>query len=397
MSEPLVCAGCALLCDDVTGDEASFEPACPLGAAWLDQHSDADAADATVGGERVGVDAALAHAAQLLRGGRRPLVHGFAGASVEDARAAVALADRIGAIVITAGPGGAWPGASAFPLRGASTATLGEIRDRSGLVVIWREDPDTTHPRLLHRLGFGAAGSRMTGERTLAVLDDRDTRTARHADLRLDWPRDRDAEALGAVHLLARGAKQLDVDGGLRERLDPLLRRLDAVAHATVVYGPALAAGSGGQRRALALHELVRELSHDRHVVTLSLAGAPGVRGADEVLAWQTGYSGPVDLGCGHPEPLIGTAPTLEHERVDVALCVEGDTETTGDAAVIALSPRCRVPAPEVWIRTAAVGVEAGGTMHRLDGVPLALRPPRPSSAPSAAELLQRLLQTVSG
>ena len=63
---------------------------------------------------------------------------------MEDARAAVALADRLGAVVHH-GVTGAWPGAPAIALRGASTATLGEIRDRSQLVVIWREDPET-HP-----------------------------------------------------------------------------------------------------------------------------------------------------------------------------------------------------------------------------------------------------------
>ena len=79
---------------------------------------------------------------------------------MEDARAAVALADRLGALVATDGVTGAWPGAPAFPLRGASTTTLGEIRDRSQLIVIWREDPETTHPRLLDRLGVWRASAR---------------------------------------------------------------------------------------------------------------------------------------------------------------------------------------------------------------------------------------------
>jgi formylmethanofuran dehydrogenase subunit B len=421
--EPLVCAGCSLLCDDVAVADGRFDPACSLGADWYAARSAGEQApgprgssdspeppeppepreppEATVAGEPADVDAALGRAAELLRGGRRPLVHGFAGATVEDARAAVALADHLGAIVAAGGLGGPWPGAPAFPLRGASTATLGEIRDRSELVVVWREDPETTHPRLLERLGLrgagsGANGRARAGERTLAVLDDRDTPTARLADLRLSWSPERDGEALSALHLLARGRTDPDIDGGLWERLDPLMRRLHATAHATVVYGAALAAGNGGQRRALALHELVRELSHGRHVVTLSLASAPGVRGADDVLAWQTGYPGTVDLGCGHPELVTCTVPVVEHERIDVALRVEDDPAAPGDATVIALSSRPGTPAPAVWIRTAPAGVGAGGTMHRLDGVPLALRPPQPSAAPSAAELLQRLLQAVS-
>ena len=180
MPEPLVCAGCSLLCDDVAVADGRFEPACPLGAAWYATRSAEDEApEATLAGEPVEVETALERAAELLRGGRRPLVHGFAGATIEDARAAVALADDLGAIIAVGGLSGPWPGAPAFPLRGSSTATLGEIRDRSELVVVWREDPETTHPRLLSgsgpRRGIGDDGPPAPRERTLAVLDDRDT------------------------------------------------------------------------------------------------------------------------------------------------------------------------------------------------------------------------------
>ena len=405
MPEPLVCAGCALLCDDAAIADGRLQPACPLGAAWLAERFTADgpreAPEASVAGEPVEIGVALARAAELLRAGRRPLVHGFAGATVEDARAALALADRLGAIVAPAAPGGPWPGASAFGLRGASTATLGEIRDRSELLVIWREDPETTHPRLLERLGFGGARPVPTGaggdrRRELVVVDDRDTPTTELAGLRLSWARERDPEALSALHVLAGGREPPDQDGGLWAQLDPLARRLRSAPHATFVYGRALAAGDGGQRRALALHELVRELSHGRHVVTLSLEDEPGVRGAAEVLTWQTGYPGPVDLASGHPELVTATAPVVEHERIDVALRVEDDPATTGVATVIALSHRPGIPAPDVWIRTAPAGLGAGGTMHRLDNVPLALLPARPSNAPSAAELIHRLLEAIS-
>src|SRR2546423_6719164 len=157
----LTCAGCGLLCDDVTversGDAVRLHPDCYLGAAWLSEcvAGAADAPAATIRGQPADVEAALRRAAELLREARRPLLYGFDGATVEDARAALALADELGALVAPDGLGGDWAGAPAVPLRGASTATLGEIRDRSELVVIWREDPETTHPRLLDRLGIG--------------------------------------------------------------------------------------------------------------------------------------------------------------------------------------------------------------------------------------------------
>lgn len=365
---PVTCAGCGLLCDDVTlevsGDAVRLEPQCPLGAEWFTQRvrRPADAPIATIDGEPAELEPALARAAELLRGARRPLVHGFEHATMEDARAAVALADRLGAAIVTGSVAGSW--------RGASTATLGEIRDRSRVVVIWREDPETTHPRLLERLGLD---DRSEPDRVLAVIDDRDTATAGRADVRLTWTNERDLEALTSLHVLQRGLPLDDPPAGLHD----LMERLGSVTHATFVYGEGLTGGAGGQRRALALHELVRALSGEGHVVTLELPRAPGTRTANDVLAWQSGYGGRVDFASGHPEVAI-----YPLDDADVTLLVEP-------------APAGGLVAGPVWIRTAAAGVSAGGTAHRLDGVPLTLQAPQPDDTPSAAALLTRLLAEI--
>ena len=396
---PVTCAGCGLLCDDVTVEASSdglrLRPECPLGAQWFSvRMRRRDGAPATINGDAVDVETALSRAADLLRTARRPLVYGFDGATVEDARAAVALADRLGALVTTGSVAGRWPGAPAVPLRGASTATLGELRDRSRLVVIWREDPETTHPRLLERLGFGD-GSR--SERVLAVIDDRDTATAPRADMQLRWTREHDLDALVSLHALQRGVALRS--GDLAADASALMDRLSAVPNAAFVYGPGLIAGAGGQRRALALNELVRALCHDRHVVTLELSRAPGSRSADDVLAWQTGYAGGVDLAGGHPELVTATSPLAAGEGVDVALLIESPPTPPADLPAglteIALGSLPARPDVAVSIRTAAAGVAAAGTAHRLDGVPLSLQAPEPEDAPTAAALLARLLDEV--
>jgi formylmethanofuran dehydrogenase subunit B len=360
---------------EISDDGVRLQPGCRLGAAWFSEgiRRRADTPAATINGEPADVESALVRAAELLRGARRPLLHGFDGATVEDARSAVALADQLGALVSTGAVAGPWAGAPAVPLRGASTATLGEIRDRSRLLVIWREDPVTTHPRLLDRLGFGGGD-----ERTLVVVDDADTSTAGRAGLRLRWPCERDLEALTMLHALQRGltvhADELD------SSLSGLIERLRAVPHVAFVYGAGLTAGAGGQRRALALHELVRALCQERHAVTLELPGSPGTRSADDVLAWQSGYGGSVDFSGGHPELVTATQPL---DDADVTLLVEPGAARTAGGGV------------EVWIRTAVAGVEASGTAHRLDGVPLTLQAPQPGDAPTAAALLGRLLAEV--
>ena len=151
-----------------------------------------------------------------------------------------------------------------------------------------------------------------------------------------------------------------------------------------------------GQTAHAALQDLGRALCHERHVVTLALTRAAGTTGAQDALAWQTGFGGDVDLVSGHPELLTATRPVGEDEGVDVVLRVEsGPGRLATGVAQIALGSRPVDPNVEVSIRTAAAGVEAGGTVHRLDGVPLRLQAPRGGDAPTAAALLTRLLAEV--
>ena len=402
MTDPdrLTCAGCGLLCDDVTvvpGDALRLEPPCGLGAEWFRRaHSTGVHAAATVGGQPADVDTALARAAELLLSARRPLLHGFEAATVEDARAAVALADRLGALVVTGDVSGPWPGAPAVPLRGASTATLGEIRDRSQLVVIWREDPEQ-HPSPAARSALASAAIRPRGPRagrTLLVVDDRDTATAERADAQLRWPADRDLEALSALHVLQRNLPLLDRElaprAGGRARAPRrrapcrvrVRRRTERRSRRPAARARPARAGAGAVARPPRGH--ARAAERRRHAE----------RG--EVLAWQTGYAPDVDLAAGHPELVTAPGPLAAAEGVDVSLCIEGAPgELPAGVTRIALGS-LPVDDAEVSIRTAPAGVAAAGTLHRLDGVPLALQAPLPAEAPTAAELLGRLLAEVT-
>jgi formylmethanofuran dehydrogenase subunit B len=161
------------------------------------------------------------------------------------------------------------------------------------------------------------------------------------------------------------------------------------------VYGAGVTGGAGGQRRALALHELVRELSHGRHVVTLALPAAAGTRSAQEVLAWQTGYADSVELASGHPEWIAGSESLFTDERVDVSLCLGAERHDIPEGVARIGLGSLLLQDADVWVRTAPAGVAAPGTAHRLDGVPLALQAPVPGDAPTAATLLNRLLEAV--
>ena len=159
---------------------------------------------------------------------------------------------------------------------------------------------------------------------------------------------------------------------------------------------PPATAASGARSRC---NELARALSHERHVVTLALPRAAGTTGAQDALAWQTGYAGNVDLASGHPELVTATQPLQDADDVDVALRIDGaPARLAAGVAEIAL---CSLPAdragsaPAVSIRTAAAGVEAARhrppARRRAAGVAGAAA----GGAPTAAALLTRLLAEV--
>src|SRR3954453_5768318 len=204
--ERATCAGCGLVCDDITaviGDDGGLERlerTCPLGDAWCAEPRRPVPPPARVGGREAGIEEALDAAAAVLGAARAPLVYGLGQCSCEAPRAAVALAEALGETIDPAGP--VLDGASglAFQARGTSTATLGEVRDRAEVVVIWGADPATTHPRLFERLRLPDPA------RALIVVGERGTATAELADTFVALAADRELEALSALRAGVRGA-----------------------------------------------------------------------------------------------------------------------------------------------------------------------------------------------
>ena len=67
---------------------------------------------------------------------------------------------------------------------GEVTCTLGEIKNRADLIVVWRADPLESHPRLFSRYALEPAGSFIPGgrsDRYCVIVDDRETESVREA------------------------------------------------------------------------------------------------------------------------------------------------------------------------------------------------------------------------
>jgi formylmethanofuran dehydrogenase subunit B len=262
-------------------------------------------------------------------------------------------------------------------------------------VVVWRADPVVTNPRLLERLRLERA---TRGPRALVVVDAQPTATAEEADAFVELDAADDFEALWALRALVAGApldrnriEELPLNG-----LDDLAERLLGGRHVALIYGAV------DELSALALFSLVRDLSRDRHAVTLGLRRDGNARGAEDVLAWQTGFPAAVSFARGYPHANPGelsAAALLERGEVDAALVVASDplehlpaaaAERLRELPTVVVDARATATsqAARVAFATAADGIEVPGTVHRMDGVPVPLRAPLPGERPRVEDVL---------
>ncbi len=430
----VACLGCGCVCDDVTvayeGDRlVRFEPACGLGEQWFKSHENPPQSAAELSGETAGLDEAIEHAALLLRDAEYPLVYGLSRSATPGQRAAVALGESLGAVVDTTASLCHGPSIMAIQEVGEVTCTLGEIRNRADLVILWGCNPAESHPRHAERYSVTASGQHVPGgrsDRKVVMIgdaeqvhdwkiDDRGTT----ADLTIAVEPGKDFEVLSRLLCLVNGEPSLHsakpgIDAETEDKLHQLMTMIRQCQYGVVFFGLGLAGESSwaesrqsqiGHVNVAALLKLVAELNAVTRFTARRMRLQGDVSGADNVLCWQTGYPFAVDFSRGYPRYNPGEFSANDAlERGDVDLCV-----LVGGETVPYLSERARerlmsipvivldypnVPlsfTPQVRFTTAVYGLHAAGTVYRMDNVPIPLRKLVSSQLPTDEQILDRL------
>lgn len=427
------CTMCGCVCDDLAvtvdaGRITEARGACRLAEPWFRAQNTSSPPATLLDGRPCEPEAAFARAAAVLRAARYPLIYGLSRSTTEGQRAAVALADRLGATIDTTASTGHAPSILALQQVGESTCTLGEVKNRADLVVFWGSDPVTTHPRHLERYSADPVGRWIPGGRAgrfVVVVDEEETETAKVADLFVRVPAARNWEALWELRMqmrdLANPDRKVGGDGreGVRgdphpgscEPGSPLAALAQAIAAAkcgVFFFGAGLTRGKLAHRTVEALLQLVTDLNARGRFYARRMRRFGDVAGADSVLAWQTGYPFGVNLSRGYPRYNPGefTGPDiLARGEADACLLVGSETVADFPPAaldhlkripVVALdSPGADAPVPvavAVRFTTAVYGVHRPGTAYRMDEVPVPLRVLLPTDYPSDADVLNELL-----
>lgn len=305
----------------------------------------------------------------------------------------------------------------AAQLGGKVSCTLGEVKNRADLVVYWGCNPAECHPRHLSRYTIAQKGRflpRGRKDRTVIVVDVRETKTTNAADVFLQIRPAKDFEVLTALRALVKGqpvdAQRIAETGVTIEQLQDVADRMKRARFGVLFFGMGLTMTRGKHMNSMAVLILATELNAFTKFVAMPMRGHGNVTGADVVMRWTTSYPFAVNFSRGYPRYNPGefsSVDLLVRGDVDAALILGADPGAT--MPMPAINQLARIPTivldpkvthtsrlARVHITTAVTGISAPGTSYRMDEVPLTLRPPLRSPYPTDEQVIRRIHQAVA-
>ena len=394
----VACTVCGCLCDDLSlhlqGDRIErVERACGLAEPWFAALAAASPPPVFIADQVAEREAAYSSAVKILARSHAPLVYGLSRSSSPGQRAAVELAERLGATIDTTASVCHGPSIMAIQEVGESTCTLGEVADRADLVVFWGADPAVSHPRHFERYSLEPRSDllpRGRADRRVIVINSTANETSAIADRFVAVPAGRDFELIWQLRELIRD-EQAVLSGtlGIPEAdLRSLTRELKNCRYGVVFFGLGLAQSKLGHVVVSGLLELVADLNAHTRFVARRLRIPGDVAGADSVLCWQTGFPFAVNMGRGYPRYNPGEFSANDLlERGEVDSCLLVGTESLHEFSQAARDHLASIPtivleyphiasqiAGSVRFTTAVYGVHAAGTAYRMDEIPIPLR-----------------------
>jgi formylmethanofuran dehydrogenase subunit B len=422
--ENATCTFCGCVCDDmvltVDLDQKRItkaKNACVLGRAWFAEHTVEDRPVALIGSKEASLEQAVEEAAQILATARFPIVYGLSDTTCEAQRQAVAIADMVRGTIDTTTSVCHGPSGIAFQSVGESTASLGEIKNRADLIVYWGGNPAESHPRHFTRYAVTPKGMFIPNgrrDRTVVLVDVRKTPSAPVADILLQVKPGKDFELIWALRALVKGRRispNIEEETGIPlSTLEDLVERMKNGRYGVLFFGMGLTMTRGRHFNSGAVLALATDLNEYTHFVAKPVRGHGNVTGADNVVSWQTGYPFGVNFSRGYPRFNPGeftTVDTLSRGEADAALIIASDpasnfprraTEHLRQIPVISLDPKETETSKlaRVAFCTATYGINVGGTVYRMDDVPITLRTAFDSPYPSDETVLSAIKNRVA-
>jgi formylmethanofuran dehydrogenase subunit B len=361
------------------------------------------------------LDEAISEAATILSNAKYPILLGWSLTSTEATCVGVELAELVGGVVDNNTSFCHGPGLIGAQDIGISTCTLGEVRHRADVVVYWAANPVHAHPRHMARYTVLSKGRfrQDRKERKMIVVDVRKTDTAKMADLFIQIEPNRDYELLCALRMCVRGEEleQRVIAGVSSEEIEDLADLLVGCEFGIIFYGVGLTMSQGKSRNLDAALSLVRDLNKSTKFLIMPMRGHFNVCGANEVTSWITGYPYAVDMSRGYPFYNPGETSAvdiLSRKECDAALVISSDpvahlpyqvAKYLSEIPLVTIDPHVSATTmvSNVVFPTAIMGIEATGSLYRMDGVVLECKKllDPPQGVKTDVEVLRAILDRV--
>ena len=401
-----VCLGCECLCDDLVANVAA-----PLGAtqvsggctkadSWLARPG---IESAEVNGQAVTYDEAIDAARELLAHAKTPLITQLGNLTTEAQRAAVSVAESTSAFMDTTLSIGGRSTLAALQSTGLVTGTLGEVRDRSELVLFWFCDPTQSHPRFIEKFVSQQAKIVAIGPQfespthlSLTVPTDKAYPTVREMT---DW--------LIGINETENRNQPTQCSDALKE----ILAQIKQTKHTTVIYQETANAiepttdstNPGDTQFDIATAMLLRwiqKLNDITRAIGVGLRTDQNAQSMENVLAWQTGAPHCVRFlnGVAQHDPEFRSSQLVRNHACDLVLfsmpdqvpeslrpqlktlktvCLVHDQKDLENARKLSC---------DVIVPLAQPGISSSGSWCRMDDISLPLRPYLQSNWPSDIE-----------
>ena len=399
----IICGGCGLLCDDLTG---TANTGCAAADRWFTSGDHGPVT--TVDSQPATLEEAITAAAHRLSTARRVLVTGLTSVPLEAVRLACGLAEHLTAAVDAGTADAALLTGPTIARVGEVTAAFEELRDRADLAIFWGCDPAASHPRFVERF---VKPARPQGSRRTICLGPQPVLPAAEANLHLPLEQHQFINAARLLQAAIEGSGIHSADGPLTAVVSELKAAVEA-ADCIGIVSSTTTDPSG--LTAWSLAQLVRALAHRKPAFQIPLgagiaAGGGNAAGVATSCGWRYGAPGAIaaaDRDGSEFRPAEADAVRLiSRGEVDCVLAVgrlapqieAALTATAAAPSVIRITdvdPE-QAAATTVVLATASLSQATTGTMLREDGRLLQIQSIVAPKHPTVEQILKQLLQAL--
>ncbi len=299
---------------------------------------------------------------------------------------------------------------------GKVSCTLGEVKNRADFMIYWGGNPAECHPRHFTKYSLMPKGKFTPNgrkDRTMVLVDIRETASAKAADVFLQIRPGKDFELITVLRALVKGQRVNEAGlaeiGVTMDRLRELVGMMKAARFGIIFFGMGLSMTRGKHMNSAGILMLAAEMNAFTKFVCMPMRGHGNVTGSDVVMRYTTGYPFGVNLCRGYPRFNPGEFSTVDLlVRGDVDACLVLGADPGATMPQPAIDHLTRIPTitldpkvthtsrlSRVHITTAVTGISAPGTAYRMDEIPLPLRPALTSPYPTDEDVMRRIREAV--